>query len=349
MAAKLLPDDRVAHCHRSAAGAVVSVTCCCGHSSYRNVQTCASVWTCPVCSAKISATRRDELNTLLRWARPLELVPVLLTLTGHHNNRTSLTAALQVMKAAKKSMHQSRAWTDSVGPLVEGHVTATEVNKSRRHGWHVHYHIVVLVDANNEAAAMAALEPLREAWLRALERQGSWGGEHAFDLRGAAEAGSYVGKWGAAEELALTGAKQARGDADIKGMTPWELLAAAADGDELAGLSFIEYAEAFHGRRQLVWSRGLKARAGLRDLTDQDLADGEQPEDDEVEDTCEVVVFPKRVWRRVVWARLRVQVLEAASAGGYEAVVDLLRRHHISGAMPGGWRPGVNPEFAMAA
>jgi len=37
---------------------------------------------------------------------------------------------------------------------------------------------------------------------------------------------------------------------------------------------FIEFVQCFKGRRQLVWSKGLKARFAIEESTDEQLADG---------------------------------------------------------------------------
>ena len=55
---------------------------------------------------------------------------------------------------------------------------------------------------------------------------------HAWQVQGAAAAGEYLGKWGAAEELALADRKQGK----RAGLTPWQLLAASRDGDALASV-----------------------------------------------------------------------------------------------------------------
>ena len=64
-----------------------------------------------------------------------------------------------------------------------------------------------------------------------------------------------------------------------KGLSPWGLLRAVLDADdpeyppERAGKLFQVYAKAFHGRRQLYWSNGLRDLLGLsRELTDEELA-----------------------------------------------------------------------------
>ena len=44
------------------------------------------------------------------------------------------------------------------------------------------------------------------------------------------------------------------------------------DGDKQAGYRFVEYALAIRGRAQLFWSRGLKAKVGVTDKSDEELA-----------------------------------------------------------------------------
>ena len=88
---------------------------------------------------------------------------------------------------------------------------------------------------------------LREPWLASLRAEGLDGSGAAFQVQGATAAGNYVGKWGAAEELALSGKKSGRA-----GRSPFQLLADYADqNDARAGALFAEFAGVFKGRRQL--------------------------------------------------------------------------------------------------
>ena len=126
-----------------------------------------------------------------------------------------------------------------------------------------HFHEILLLEAADEAAALRMVEPLAAAWQASLRAFGLDGAEAAFDAQGAAAAGDYVAKWGAAEEITLTGAKRGRGGRG--GRSPRELLRLVAGGDEDARLLWLEYYAATSGRRrrQLVWSPGLKARCGV--------------------------------------------------------------------------------------
>lgn len=57
-------------------------------------------------------------------------------------------------------------------------------------------------------------------------------------------------------------------------MSAWDLLKMSMlEGGEQFGKLFQEFAISFKGRRQLVWSRGLKAMFGIGERTDEELAE----------------------------------------------------------------------------
>lgn len=229
---------------------------------FEGTQTCGSVWVCPCCSARISETRRGELNRLLVWAREQGHCVQMVTLTARHSSGDDLQTFLDQMKAAKKSWAQKKPYR-----RVEmiGSVTATEVTYGTINGWHPHFHILIVTKEKVD------LEVLREPWLASLKKVGLDGNTAAFQVQNASAAGRYIAKWGAAEELALTGSKSGR-----SGRTPAQLLAAACDEeDKRAGMRWLEYAKVFSGTRQLVWSRGLKDLAGLNEVTDEEAAQDE--------------------------------------------------------------------------
>lgn len=306
----LLPGERVANCMHAcgAAGVAVNVSASRGTASFGGVQTCGSVWLCPVCSAKISNARREELNTLLSWARREALDVRMITLTGRHGLEDSLGDLLRAMKGAKKRFHQSKGWR-AVDPLIKGHVTATEVTHGRA-GWHVHFHMIVILEGGSPSL------DLDEVWLRALESEGLSGNGHAYGVQSADQAEEYVTKWGAGEEVTLSHTKEGK----AKGRTPWQLLDQAGQDFEAdpsaseyspAQRLFLEYASEFKGKRQLVWSRGLKTLVAIIERTDAELAD-----EPEAEDLVTVAIVPKRVWRLVCRRRLQAELLEVAEQGG---------------------------------
>jgi hypothetical protein len=207
-------------------------------ASLHNVETCKNVWTCPVCSARISQARREEMNHLLVWARAEGLHPVLLTFTMRHGAGDRLVDLLSILKGAKKALHQSRQWR---GLGVVGHVTATEVTFGDN-GWHPHLHVLAIMPSQD----WRGLDDLGDVWLRALRGskknpRGGDGNGHAYRVQDASAAGDYVAKWGAACEMTLAGRKTAQGG----GRGVWQLLDDAGGGDVEAMGAWLEYVGAF--------------------------------------------------------------------------------------------------------
>lgn len=288
---------------------------------YEGLQTCGSVWACPCCGARISETRRDEMNQLLAWARTQGYRVMMLTLTARHGRDDDLADLLDRMKQAKQRWARHRAYARIKSRMI-GSVTATEVTGGGAHGWHPHFHVIVILEGEDD------LTPLRDAWLASLHGVGLDGAGAAFQAQGADAAGNYIAKWGAAEELTLSQRKKGRGRT---GRTPAQLLAASCDeADRDAGRLWAEYATVFHGRRQLVWSRGLKAMANVGEVDDQQAAQDRQ-QDGQIETGRANI--PHSVWRAHVAARLadrRGDLLDRAEkVGPDQAAAEL-----VTGDMP---------------
>lgn len=277
-AAKILPRERVGLCRWSVVSKAAGVDVVINtydredgerdeRAAYVGLQTCGSVWLCPCCGRRISEKRRGELNHLLAWARAEGLQPVMLTLTARHRLGDDLAAQLDGMKNAKRRLRQRREWRAIKGRIV-GTVTATEVTHGKA-GWHTHFHELALVRADSEAEALALFAAMPRVWRSCLRGVGLDATlARGWQAQGAAAAGGYFAKWGAGEELAFG----ARKSAAEGGRTPRQLLAAAADGDAAAGRLWATYGCAFKGARQLVWSPGLKALAGVDEVDDAEAA-----------------------------------------------------------------------------
>lgn len=281
------------------------------YAHFQGLQTCGSVWDCPCCAARISETRRAELNQLLIWARSQKHTVQMVTLTARHGRHDDLADLLDRMKRAKQKWAQHRAYK-RLKVLIVGSVTATEVTGGGVHGWHPHFHVLFVTSGPVD------LHELRDAWLASLRGVGLDGTGAGWRVQDATEAGRYVGKWGAAEEVALGAKKKARG-----GMSPTQLLAASSDqNDKRAGALWREYSAAFRGRRQLVWSRGLKAMAGVGEVSDADAATDEQQDDQQEEGRVNVTAdewSPKHGGARGAQHR-RARVLDAAETEGEAGV-----------------------------
>ena len=319
-AAKLLPGSRTAQCLwavSSSYGVDIIANKPEGRARFTGLQTCGSVWACPCCSGTVSEQRRVELNTLLAWARAQGLHPVMLTLTARHDKDTQLRAQLDGMKNAKRRMVSNRTFVN-LRPHLVGYVTATELTGGGFFGWHPHFHQIMLLKAASQEDALAKVERLRGSWLSSLRAEGLDGEGAAFHLQGASAAGNYVGKWGAAEELTLGAAKQGR-----KGKTPFQLLSSFSDdGDDRAGSLFAEYAKVFKGRRQLVWSPGLKKLARIEEVSDEQAAEDAVRLFEESKNDERVGHFTPDAWKKVRHVRAALlKFAELSGEAGVSAVV----------------------------
>lgn len=263
------------------------------------------------------------MGRLLSWARANGYHVRMVTLTCRHGRDDDLADLMVRMKGragnkakgiktfrgAKQRMADDRRYKDHVKPHVIGSVTATEVTGGGAHGWHPHMHMILILDEDID------LTPMRDAWLGSLRGAGLEGSGRGWDVRPADETGKYIAKWGAAEELALSGQKKGRGT----GRTPTQLLAASSDeGDRAAGELWAEYARVFHGLRQLVWSRGLKDRVGIDEIKDEEAALDQQQDGQQETGRANI---PHHVWRTGVASQradARADVLERAEAVGVE-------------------------------
>lgn len=273
-----------------------------GRVAFAGLRHCGKVWLCPCCSPRIANGRRDELNKMLAGARAKGLAPFMVTLTARHDASMAAAPFLDKLKLAKRRMRQRREWR---ALPFEGSVTATEVTHGRN-GWHSHFHEIVLLSGDT-VEGLRQLKALAAVWRRCLESYGLSGGKSAFQVQGASAAGDYIGKFGAGEEMALHGSKEGRHGS----RTPWQLLDDARDGDKRAAALWLEYAAAFHGRSQLVWSPGLKARFAIGEMTDEEAA---AKEAETAADAWEILrVYTADRWREV--ANRQLALIRAAERG----------------------------------
>ncbi|MPX65574.1 rolling circle replication protein, Rep63 protein, partial [Moraxella catarrhalis] len=106
--------------------------------------------------------------------------------------------------------------------------------------------------------------------------------------------------WGIENEIAKGHTKTGKNG----NLTAWDLLKLSMLDDEQAGKLFQEFAICFKGRRQLVWSRGLKAMFGVGEKTDEQLAD-------ETEKTSKHVLdLESTLWTLIVRYKSRAYFLE---------------------------------------
>jgi hypothetical protein len=180
---------------RDAAGVAVKVTNSAQgrQAGYAGLSSCASVWCCPVCSAKIANVRQMEIQVaLMEWVRRGGRV-VLGTVTMRHYKHHSLTALWDGLTAARHSMLSGGTWKaeqsafgipmervvksgrhkgETVTAVRVPVISVVEVTHGV-HGWHVHLHMLLLVRGDVSAADVATMGAgLFERWSASLVAAG---------------------------------------------------------------------------------------------------------------------------------------------------------------------------------
>jgi hypothetical protein len=312
----LLPNERVSSCLRRVIPGVPGVSVLYSPrqkaAHYGGLMVCGSVWMCPVCAAKISELRRKELSTgIAAWGGQI----VMATFTLQHTAADALVPLLEGLQDAMRKLRGGRAWVkfrERHG--MSGSVTALENTDGEKNGFHPHQHVLFFVAGGVDVDVFE--QQLRDRWLASVAKVGRYASpEWGLHVTAAsADISAYVAKWGkepkwtAAHELAKAGSKHGRAGR----VTMLDLLESfVVDGDLRAGARWREYALAFKGRNQLVYSPGLRALLGLiaDEKTDEELVE------ESVEDAVELALVDMAAWRVVLANDARAELLNVASSG----------------------------------
>lgn len=301
-------------------------------ASFGGLVTCASVWNCPICAAKITERRRVEIQAAIAAWEAQGGSVALLTLTHGHTLGDRLADLLKGQQKALTRFFGGRSGQRLMDALGRrGQIRAWEVTHGRgreiNNGWHPHFHILLFLDQSHQSLEWAE-DWAFTVWVNACRLAGLPlpNRRHGVTLQDGAQASSYVAKmgheqastWGLDSELTKGHIKRA-GD---KGETPFDLLRSCLACDDPQGRKlFFEYAQGFRGKRQLVWSRGL------RELLDLDvvLSDAELAAVQE-EDASVLAALSRADWRVVLKFDARGEVLELARHGDAELLLRFIAR-----------------------
>ncbi|MFG0872090.1 protein rep [Aeromonas media] len=308
---KLLPDSRTSKCmvlRAPVAGQILGdIQIMKGihkKAFYQGLLVCSRVWTCPVCAAKIAERRRQELKEAIAAAIAQGMRVHFVTLTVPHYQGDDIKSLNDRLSKALKRLSQGKYSVKNqlkaIAPEneIHGYIRAFEVTHNVN-GFNPHFHILVFTDRGVTSNAVGYV--YRNAWIRAckLSDLPEPSLENGCTVQDGSEAAKYASKWGLEDEMTKGHTKKTR----RKGATPWGLLRAVLDGDdpeyppERAGKLFQVYAKAFHGRRQLYWSNGLRALLELsKELTDEELA--AKAEDERASVLATITVAQWRAIRR---------------------------------------------------
>lgn len=323
VARRVIPTQRVAKCLRQVRPKRDRVEVYKGKEKayYSGLIVCGSIWICPVCAAKISETRRKELQAGIASWRNQGGTVVMLTQTVPHYEHQSLKEVLEKFSRSRllfRNRKTFKAIASEIG--LAGSVRALEVTHGGN-GWHVHAHELLCLKNDVSAGLQGIEERMLQMWKGACVSAGlDEPDHHGLKVHDGSYASSYAGKWGLEHEVTKAHLKKGRDN----NLTPWDLLRQAGSKDfdqvEAAVKLFIEYSKAFKGKRQLVWSDGMRKLLGLEvEASDEDLAG-------EVEDGALLLgSLTKGQWRIVLHADRRGELLEVAASSGWRGVLDYIQ------------------------
>lgn len=326
----ILPDERVAHCLRAinpmAMGVQVMYAPMQHAAHYKSLIVCGSVWMCPLCAAKISERRREELTQAITRHTEQQGAVFMATYTVSHTRQDNLACLLQAFLRARQRLKQGcMAQRAKASFGVLGTVSVLEVTWSRLNHWHPHTHELIFTIPGASDVSLERYErTIRRTWRQAAAHEGLTMNQHGFKLdRTFGAVADYVAKygheplgvpWGVEAEMAKGHLKRGRGM--IEHLTAFGLLLRIYDGQTSLIPVFKEYATYFKGKHQLHWSSGLrKLLLGTdEEPTDEELAEATR------EDAELLGLLTREQWRVVLANDARGDVLEVARSGDWEQV-----------------------------
>jgi len=237
----------------------------------KNLMSCNLVWSCPVCSARITGKRRAELSEVIgNWQGSV----IMGAFTVGHHAGDQLADTKKIIDGACRSLFGGRAGQEVKRETgIVGTIQANEVTWSPENGWHPHRHVLFVADRVLTADELARFtDHVTQRFRGLVEKHHGYTGDQAVHItlgKDRNELLDYFFKWGVADELL---AFQVKGSRDEKHLTPFELADRfGALGNQRDRLLFREYITVFRGSRRASYSKGLKALLGIAEKTDQVL------------------------------------------------------------------------------
>jgi hypothetical protein len=310
-----------------------------GSISISNLQTCGSVWHCPWCAAKITERRRVEMNKAQDAHKADGGSLSFVTRTVPHTNKNSLVFLRDGFRNADKFMKSSRKYKKMLLRFMcSDNIKAFEMTVGHINGWHLHTHEIFFHDGGafegealeSNPAYVAFLKDFEstyyELWRDAATKAGfdTPSRQHGLQVQNGDFAAEYIAKWGcepeskwdSSAELTKAHIKKSRA-----GYTPWDLVRYYRDtGDERLVPILQEYAHSMHGQQQLIWSKGLKKKFGIGEVSDEEIVESIE------DDGEEIGVLSPVQWQFIVKNDLRADFFMLASEG-WDVITNHLRSY----------------------
>jgi len=149
---------------------------------FRGVQSCGSVWSCPVCASKVANYRADEVKrgSQIYLDRDDKNCLVMVTFTIPHRHGDDLEELYSGFMTSRRLLRQQKplkrkpllVWSELMdGWATHGQIAAIEATYSDRNGWHPHSHDLLMVSRDVTPEEITNYQVrIAEAWLYACKR-----------------------------------------------------------------------------------------------------------------------------------------------------------------------------------
>jgi len=285
---------------------------------FGGLQTCGSVWHCPVCAAKISERRVSEVQQAIDYTQLIGGFVSFVTRTVPHTHNDSLKEILVKFRKAEEYLKGNRNYKKCVSNFsIFGTIKVFEITVGIN-GWHLHVHEICLHKPVVITDIYTALESrMYMFWAVAAVKAGFEcpSRAHGLQVQNGDFAADYLAKygrptssnWTVSREVTKQHIKKAKA-----GFSPFDLMRAYRDSpsDFLLGL-ITEYGQSMHGARQLIWSRGLKKLVQVEEISDVEIAEKLESE------SILLGLISLNQWRFIIKNDYRATVLIIAKNQGW--------------------------------
>jgi hypothetical protein len=250
-----------------------------------------------------------------------------LTLTFSHTRFDSLRDNLDNLLKALNKFRSGKAYQKIRNKMqMIGSIRVFEVTYSDSNGFHPHVHLALFY--MKDEPLFQIHHEMSSLWLKALNKFGLDGREGiALKLQQGENSDDYLTKWGLENELSKAHTKKGK---DEEHVYPFDFLRKFKESEDFRFLAlYKEYAEVFKGKRQIMWSPGLKGHFLIGEKSDELLA----TEKTEQADLLGLLSWEE--WKVILKNDSRADLLDLSERIGFEkAKMDVLTRNKKESSRP---------------
>lgn len=257
---KITTVERCRDCGREPVGSTVGIRRTDdGIVGFAGVESCGRVWLCPVCNAKVMATRAIEIGAALSWAARTDRHVIWGSLTCQHDSTTTLESLLDIQTDAWRYVMNSREWRAANATITVDHQHAGCPNDCPED----HDHRGCPMDCDRKRDVKLTDVDGRVGYIRAAELTTGSNGWHPhfhplIIWQGSREDAEAFAA--AVVELWVTGVKKAGGYARAEGGQQLRLVSGVEIFDTLTGYVTKSTYDAASLALETVWSQGKSGR-----------------------------------------------------------------------------------------